>query len=77
MKQSKFKETEIGEIPEDWNLYVFSQAIDVNPRRELKKGAIAKKVSMQGLQEFRRKIASYERAKYKGGTKFQNNELVK
>lgn len=76
MKQSKFKETEIGEIPEGWNLYVFSQAIDVNPQRELKKGAIAKKVSMQGLQEFRRKIASYERAKYNGGTKFQNNDTL-
>ena len=70
------KETEIGKIPEGWNLYVFSQAIDVNPRRELKKGAIAKKVSMQGLQEFRRKIASYERAKYNGGTKFQNNDTL-
>jgi len=75
-QQVKFKETEIGKIPEEWSLCLFSQTVDVNPQRELRKGTIAKKVSMQQLKEFQRKITSYERVKYNGGPKFQNNDTL-
>jgi len=74
--KTKFKQTEIGEIPEDWEVCVFSQAVAINPLRKLKKGVTAKKVSMQNLQKFRRKIAGYEIAKFNGGTKFKNNDTL-
>ncbi|GEM_PF-1790858 len=38
----KFKQTEIGIIPEEWEETIFSEAVKVNPKRELKKGQIAK-----------------------------------
>ena len=74
--QTRFKETEIGKVPEDWEVCVFSQAVAVNPLRKLKKSVTAKKVSMQNLQKFRRKIAGYEIAKFNGGTKFRNNDTL-
>jgi len=76
MKQAQYKEKELGQIPGKWQINRFSEAVEVNPRRTLKKGASAKKVSMQNLQEFKRKIAGYEIAQFSGGTKFRNNDTL-
>ena len=43
----KFKQTEIG------------KAISINPKRELKKGTIAKKVPMDKLNQFTKKIQGF------------------
>ncbi len=87
MRKTKFKETGIPacrakngagreEIPEDWEICPFSEVVTLNPYRKLKKGAVAKKVSMQNLQESRKKIAGYEIAKFKGGAKFKNKDTL-
>ena len=75
-KQTKFKETEIGMIPEDWEETIFSEAIDVNPKRELKKGQTAKFVSMADVLSFQRKIANFVNREFKGGSKFQNGDTL-
>lgn len=64
MKQQRFKQTEIG------------KAISINPRRELKKGSIAKKVSMDKLSPFKKDITRFEITKYNGGTKFVNEDTL-
>jgi len=62
--QTKFRKMEIG------------KAISINPKRELKKGEISKKVSMDKINPFNKKINSFEIAKYKGGPKFINGDTL-
>lgn len=75
-QKSKFKQTEIGMIPEDWEKLKLSEAIDVNPKRELKKGVSAKKVSMDCLSPFNKKVKSFEISKFYGGSKFMNGDTI-
>ncbi|MEA3329224.1 MAG: restriction endonuclease subunit S [Nanoarchaeota archaeon] len=63
-KDSKFKKTEIG------------KAISINPKRDLKKETIAKKVSMDKLNPFTKKIKGFEVTEFKGGSKFVNGDTL-
>ena len=74
--EQKFKQTEIGLIPEDWDVEVFSNVIAINPKRDIKKGTTARKISMQKLIEFKRKIDGFELSEFKGGSKFQNEDTL-
>lgn len=76
MKQSKFKETEIGKIPEDWEEVGFNEVVEVNPKRELNKGQTAKFVSMADIEPFKRKISNFTIKEFKGGSKFQNRDTL-
>ena len=75
-QKSKFKETEIGMIPEDWEELKLFEAIEINPKRELKKGVSAKKVPMDCLSPFNKKIQSFEVSKFSGGSKFINGDTI-
>jgi len=64
MNCQKFKQTKIG------------KAISINSKRELKKGTIAKKVSMDKLNTFDKNIQGFEIIKYAGGSKFINGDTL-
>lgn len=49
---------------------------EFNPRESLKKGSIAKKISMDKLQPFCRDIPGFELEPYSGGTKFRNGDTI-
>lgn len=53
---TNYKQTEIGEIPEDWEIDSLDQFAFVNPQRNLKKGIVGKYVSMANLQPFQKKF---------------------
>ncbi len=53
-----------------------SDAISFNPRESLKKGTIAKKITMDKLQPFCRDVPAYELAEFSGGTKFRNGDTI-
>jgi len=74
--KTKFKETEIGMIPEDWEEIIFSEAVEINPKRELKKGSVAKSVGMEDIQPFARRISNYTLNEFKGGSKFKNGDTL-
>jgi len=61
---------------EDWKKIVFSEAITINPKDELKKGTISKKVAMQNVPEYSRKIRNYSVTEFTGGAKFQNKDTL-
>ena len=50
--------------------------IDINPKENLLKGAIAKKITMDMLKPFCRDISKYELAEYCGGAKFKNGDTI-
>ncbi|MFH7819159.1 restriction endonuclease subunit S [Neobacillus thermocopriae] len=60
----------------EWREVKFSDVVEMNPRLTLKKGTLAKKISMQDLKEFNRKIQSFELTKFTSGSKFQNGDTL-
>ena len=50
--------------------------IEVNPKTQLKKGAKAKKVDMDKLMPFTRKISGYVETNFTGGSKFVNGDTL-
>lgn len=61
---SNWKQTSIGEF------------IDFNPSESLPKNKMAKKVPMEKLGVFERKLKGYDRSEYKSGPKFRNGDTL-
>ena len=74
--KTKFKQTETGLIPNGWEEIIFSEAVEINPKRDLKKGTVTKAVAMEDIQPFTKKIRNYTLKKFKGGSKFKNNDTL-
>ena len=60
----KYKSVKLGDV------------IEFNPKETLKKNDIAKKVPMDALKPFTRKIDYFEITEFKSGTKFKNNDTL-
>lgn len=52
------------------------EVIQLNPREQLPKGKVAKKITMDNLKPFSREVAGYEMGAYNGGTKFRNEDTL-
>jgi len=63
-------------LPDGWNITVLFKAVDINPKRSLKKNINAKCVPMEALNPFERKIRFYENKEFKGGSKFSNCDTI-
>lgn len=73
----KFKETEIGNIPDEWDFCVFTDVINVNPSRKMTKGKISPFVAMADVIEYQEKIQNISKRVYKGGgAKFTNGDTL-
>lgn len=73
----KFKKTELGEIPEEWEILPFPKAIEVNPVRKLEIGSEYTKVEMANLEEWNPRIVNFEKSHFKGGgSKFKNGDVL-
>lgn len=60
----------------DWKTMKLSEIADFNPRESLKKGTLAKKISMDKLRPFYRDIPEYSMEIFSGGTKFRNGDTI-
>jgi len=49
---------------------------EVNPQQPLPKGIVSKKIPMENVQIFNRKITGYENTQYKSGPKFKNGDTL-
>ena len=63
-------------IPKGWINAIFSDVVDINPKRNLRKGATVKFVSMENLKPFVRTASNYTIKNYSGGSKFQNGDTL-
>lgn len=59
-----------------WPLTTLENVINFDPKEQLRKGTIAKRISMDQLYEHKRKIYGFEYAKYTGGPKFKNGDTL-
>ena len=60
----------------EWTKKNLSDIADFNPRETIKKGAIAKKISMDVLRPFCRDIPYYVEESFSGGAKFRNGDTI-
>lgn len=60
----------------EWIKKKLSDIADFNPREKIKKGAIAKKISMDVLRPFCRDIPYYTEESFSSGTKFRNGDTI-
>ncbi|PRR85870.1 restriction endonuclease subunit S [Clostridium luticellarii] len=59
-----------------WRECKLINVVQFNPKESIKKGDMAKKISMDKLESYTRKITGFEIAKFKGGTKFRNGDTL-
>ena len=60
----------------EWREVVVRDVIEFNPKESIKKGTVTKKIGMDKLAPFQRKIAGFELAEFKGGSKFRNGDTL-
>ena len=60
----------------EWKEYKLSDVARINPTEIIPRGKEAKKISMEYLQPFRRKIDEFVVEKYYGGMKFRNGDTI-
>jgi type I restriction enzyme S subunit len=63
-------------VPEGWGVKPFSEIIDINPKRKLLKGSLAKKVGMSYLNSWQSWIESWQIEEYKSGPRFQTGDIL-
>lgn len=59
-----------------WMKKKLSDIAEFNPKETIKKGLMAKKISMNALQPFCRDIPYYTEEMFSGGTKFRNGDTI-
>lgn len=60
----------------EWKEYKLEDFADVNPTESISKGTFAKKIPMEFIQPFTKRISSYSLEEYKGGVKFRNGDTL-
>lgn len=60
----------------EWQKVRLGDVIEFNPRETIKKKQLAKKVPMDKLDTFTRRINGYEEAEFTSGTKFRNGDTL-
>ena len=74
---SAFVESELGLIPEGWEVKKLEDIITVNPKYTLKKGTVAKYVELRMLSTSLLSVEGYIDREFKGsGSRFQNNDTI-
>ena len=73
---SAFQDSPLGKIPEGWKVVSLPEAIEVNPRRVLKKGIIAPYLHMQNLPVKGHRPYDWIHREFSSGTKFINGDTL-
>lgn len=61
---------------EQWQEVRLGEVAEINPPESIKKNTLAKKVSMDNLEPFNKKIYSFSVESFKGGSKFKNGDTL-
>ncbi len=60
----------------EWKQYKLKDIIKFNPKESIKKGNHAKKIPMEMLEPFNKKINGYEETEFTSGSKFRNGDTL-
>lgn len=73
---SRFIDSELGPIPEGWDVIDLPEAIEVNPSRTLKKGTLAAYVEMANMPTRSSRVLGWEMREFTSGSKFLNGDVL-
>ena len=73
---SAFQDSPLGKIPKGWEVVSLPEAIEVNPRRVLKKGTTAPYLHMQNLPTQGHRPRDWIHREFSSGTKFINGDTL-
>ena len=73
---SVFQDSQLGEIPQGWQVLPLPEIIEVNPRRILKKGTIAPYLPMLNLPTQGHRPYEWRHREFNSGTKFINGDTL-
>ncbi|MEO5361484.1 MAG: restriction endonuclease subunit S [Nitrospirota bacterium] len=73
---AKFKEAQVGYVPDGWVEMPLGDAVDFNPKRKLEKGRLAKYVAMTDIEPFTKNIRIFKLRNFLGGSKFRNGDTL-
>jgi len=66
-----------NDMPADWNEYIFSDAVEVNPNRQLKKGENVPFIERKALNPNYRLVEKIDKTLFKGsGSRFRNGDTL-
>lgn len=71
-----FQDSPLGHIPKGWTVKPLSDAIEVNPLRSLRKGAVAPYLDMKNLPTQGHSADEVIMREFGSGTKFQNGDTL-
>lgn len=60
----------------EWKEYRLEDFAEINPTESIPKGTVAKKIPMEFIQPFTKRIPDYLLEEYKGGVKFRNGDTL-
>lgn len=60
----------------EWKEYKLEDFAGINPTESIPKGTVAKKIPMEFIQPFTKRIPGYSLEEYKGGVKFRNGDTL-
>ncbi|PTE32500.1 restriction endonuclease subunit S [Mammaliicoccus fleurettii] len=60
----------------EFKKYKLNEVLTLNPTLKLKKNTIAKKIAMENIKEYQKKIDSYTYSEFKSGSKFMNGDTL-
>jgi type I restriction enzyme S subunit len=72
----KMVDSELGEIPEGWNIVKAGEIIDFDPKTSVNKNSKNKYLSMGSISEFSMIISNIKMRKGNSGSKFQNKDTL-
>jgi len=73
---TEFDMSEIGPIPRGWRVQTLGDVFDLNPRRDLPRGADATYLDMQGTPTVGHRPLSLRRREFGSGVKFTNGDTL-
>ena len=73
---SAFQDSPVGKVPEGWEVVPLPKVMEVNPRRVLKRGAIAPYLPMQNLPTQGHRPHEWIDREFSSGTKFINGDTL-
>jgi len=74
---SSFQESPLGKIPRGWEVRPFSEIVEINPRRTIKKGEVTPYVDMASLPSSGSQLEAVpDSREYKSGSRFRNGDVL-
>ena len=64
------------ELKKGWRLVSLGEVAKLNPSETLKTGVMAKKIGMDAIIPFTKKIPSFRIESFNGGSKFKNGDTL-